>query len=298
MPVVMLANSEREIARALDLAEEFKLRAIIAGGREADRLADRLAKLNVPVLLSLNLPRRTTAALPEADPEPLRVLRERVDAQQTAGKLARARVKFAFQSGSITNMSELLPNVGRVIANGLSAEDALRAFTIWPAEILGAGNQLGSIETGKIANLIITRGNLFDRGTRVTQMFIDGRPVDLRPPTPPSPSGSDVRPSLTGTWTLNVNFGQEEATATLNLQQEGESVRGTLQGPFGSRDIANGSLSAAGEVKFTVPVDVGGQTREATFTGTLAGNEIHGAVNIEGRAPGTFTATRPTPGEN
>jgi len=244
------------------------------------------------VLLSLNLPRRTTAALPEADPEPLRVLRERVDAQQTAAKLARARVKFAFQSGSISNMSDLLPNVGKLIANGLSADDALRAFTIWPAEILGAANQLGSIETGKIANLIVTRGNLFDRGTRVTQMFIDGRPADLRPPTAP---GGEARPSLTGSWTLTVDFGQEEATATLNLQQEGESVRGTLQGPFGSRDIANGSLSASGEVKFTVPVDVGGQTREATFTGTLSGNEMHGAVNIEGRAPGTFTATRPTP---
>src|ERR1041384_1188977 len=79
MPVVMLANSEREIARALDLAAEFKLKLIIAGGREADRLATRLAKQNVPVLLSLNLPKRTTAALPEADPEPLRVLRERVE---------------------------------------------------------------------------------------------------------------------------------------------------------------------------------------------------------------------------
>ena len=290
MPVVMLANSEREIARALDLAEEFKLKAIIAGGREADRVADRLAKQNVPVLLSLNLPRRTTAALPEADPEPLRVLRERVDAQQTAVKLARARVKFAFESGSISNMSDLLPNVAKVIANGLSADDALRAFTLWPAEILGAANQLGSIETGKIANLVLTRGNLFDRGSRVTQMFIDGRPVDLKPAT--APAGGDSRSSLTGSWTLTVDFGQEEATATLSLQQEGETVRGTLQGPFGSRDIANASVSASGEVKFTVPVDVGGQTREATFAGTLSGNDMHGAVNIEGRAPGTFTATR------
>jgi hypothetical protein len=88
MPVVMMANTEREITRALDLGNEFKLKLIIAGGQEADRVADRLAKQNVPVLLSLNLPRRTTAAMPEADPEPLRVLRERVEALQTAGKLA------------------------------------------------------------------------------------------------------------------------------------------------------------------------------------------------------------------
>lgn len=181
MPVVMLANSEREIARALDLGAEFKLKLIIAGGREADRLADRLAKQNVPVLLSLNLPRRTTPALPEADPEPMRILRERVAAQQTAGKLAKAGVRFAFQSGSLTNISDLLANANRTIENGLSATDALRAFTIWPATIFGVENQLGSIETGKIANLTITRGDLFDRDSRVAHVFIDGHPVDLRP---------------------------------------------------------------------------------------------------------------------
>ncbi|HEV8169695.1 MAG TPA: amidohydrolase family protein, partial [Pyrinomonadaceae bacterium] len=181
MPVVMLANSEREISRALDLAEEFKLRLIIAGGREADRVADRLAKQKVPVLLSLNLPKRTTAAIPEADPEPLRVLRERVEAQQTAGKLAKAGVRFAFESGSLNNMSELLANANRTIENGLSATDALRAFTIWPAEILGVQNQLGSIEAGKIANLTVVRGDLFDRNGRVTHVFIDGRPFEIKP---------------------------------------------------------------------------------------------------------------------
>ena len=181
MPVVMLANSEREITRALDLATEFKLRLIIAGGREANRVSERLVKQNVPVLLSLNLPRRTTAALPEADPEPMRVLRERVEAQQTAGKLAKAGVRFAFQSGDLRDMSDLMVNAGRVIENGLIATDALRAFTIWPAEILGVQNQLGSIEAGKIANLTVTRGDLFDRNTRVAHVFIDGRPVDIKP---------------------------------------------------------------------------------------------------------------------
>lgn len=195
MPVVMLANSEREISRALDLAEEFKLRLIIAGGREADRLTDRLVKQNVPVLLSLNLPKRTTAALPEADPEPLRVLRERVEAQQTAGKLAKAGVRFAFESGSLTNMSELLANAGRTIENGLSATDALRAFTIWPAEILGVQDQLGSIEAGKIANLTVVRGDLFDRNSRVTHVFIDGRQVELRPPPDGGPNRNNASPA-------------------------------------------------------------------------------------------------------
>jgi len=291
MPVVMLANSEREITRALDLGAEFKLKLIIAGGREADRVADRLAKQNVPVLLSLNLPRRTTAALPEADPEPLRVLRERVEAQQTAGKLAKAGVRFAFQSGSMTNISDLLGNTRITIENGLQTADAVRAFTIWPAEILGVQNQLGSIEVGKIANLTVTRGDLFDRNGRVTNVFIDGRPVDIRPPAGGGGFGSG-RNSLSGTWTVNVSLeGQGDKSITLSLQQEGDRLSGSISGPLGAGEISNASVSM-GDVRFTASVNVEGQTKEATFTGRLANNEIRGSVAIVGSSPGTFTATR------
>jgi imidazolonepropionase-like amidohydrolase len=286
MPVVMRANSEREINRALDLAAEFKLRLIIAGGQEADQVAERLAKQNVPVLLSLNLPRRTTAAMPEADPEPLRVLRERVEAQQTAGKLVKAGVRFAFQSGSLTDMSELFTNARRVIENGLQSADAVRAFTIWPAQILGVENQLGSIEAGKIANLTVTRGDLFDRNSRVAHVFIDGRPVDLRPAT-----GGSSRGNLSGTWTVNVNLGQGDRTITLTLTQEAERLTGSIAGPLGAGEISNASFSN-GEVRFTVALNVEGQTKEATFTGRFANNEIRGSVSIPGATPGTFTATR------
>ncbi|HEX7333230.1 MAG TPA: amidohydrolase family protein [Pyrinomonadaceae bacterium] len=288
MPVVMQANNEREISRALDLAAEFKLRLIIAGGREADRLTDRLVKQNVPVLLSLNLPRRTTAAIPEADPEPLRVLRDRVEAQQTAGKLAKAGVRFAFQSGSLANISELMVNAGRVIENGLTVNDAVRAFTLSPAEILGVQNQLGSVEAGKIANLTVTRGALFDRNSRVAHVFIDGRPVDLRP----AAGGGAARSSLSGTWSVNVNLGgQGERTITLNLQQEGDRLSGSISGSLGAGEISNASATS-GEVRFTVALNVEGQTKEATFTGRLANNELRGNVAIVGSAPGTFTATR------
>ena len=292
MPVVMLANTEREITRALDLAAEFKLRLIVAGGREADRVADRLAKQNVPVLLSLNLPRRTTAAIPEADPEPMRVLRERVEAQQTAGKLAQAGVRFAFQSGSLANISDLMVNAGHVIENGLSAADALRAFTIWPATIFGVENQLGSVETGKIANLTVTRGDLFDRNSRVVHVFIDGRPVDLRAA---AGAGPGARSTVSGTWNLTVNLGQGDKTATLNLQQEGERISGSISGTLGAGEIANASATPAGEVRFTVPLEIEGQTKEATFAGTVSGDQMRGTVTVVGSAPGSFTGSRARP---
>jgi imidazolonepropionase-like amidohydrolase len=288
MPVVMYVDRERDIQRALDLAEEFKLRPIIAGGRESWKLAERLRQRDVPVLLSLNLPRRTTAALPEADPESLRVLRERVEAQQAAGKLASAKVRFAFQSDAMTDMSDFLVNAGRAIENGLSREDALRAMTIWPAEILGAANQLGSIEPAKIANLTVMRGDLFDRNSRLVHLFIEGRPIDLRPAT----TTAAGRNSVAGTWALNVDLGKGDIAGTLALQQEGDRLRGSIQGSLGSAEISNGSLSQNGEVRFTVKVTVEGQTSEATFTGTVTGNEMRGTVTLEGHTPGSFRATR------
>ena len=294
LPVVMYADNEREISRALDLAEEFKLRAIIAGGVEAGKVAARLRERNVPVLLSLNFPRRTTAAMPEADPEPLRVLRERVEAQKTAGRLASARVKFAFQSGALANTTDFYPNILRAIENGLSREDALRALTISAAEILGVNDRLGSIETGKIANLTVTRGELFTRNPTFAHIFIDGRPVDLKPATTPAADAAATA-TATGSWTLNVNTGSGDVAVTLVLQQEGDRLRGSIQGVLGSGEISNASLGAGGDFRFTVPVTLEGQTTEATFTGKLTGNEMQGSVTFVGRAAGTFSGSRVQP---
>ena len=297
LPVVMYADNEREISRALDLAEEFKLRAIIAGGLEAGKVAARLRERNVPVLLSLNFPRRTTAAMPEADPEPLRVLRERVEALKTAGRLAAARVKFAFQSGAMTTTTDFYPNIARAIENGLSRDDALRALTLSAAEILGANDRLGSIETGKIANLTVTRGELFTRNPTFAHIFIDGHPVDLKPATPAAGDAATTT-NATGTWTVTVNTGSADLNMTLVLQQEGDRLRGSIQGALGTGEISNASVGPGGDFRFTVPVTLEGQTTEATFTGKITGNEMQGSVTFVGRAPGTFSGSRGQPTES
>ena len=298
LPVVMYADSEREISRALDLAEEFKLRAIIAGGLESGKVADRLRVRNVPVLLSLNFPRRTTTAMPEADPESLRVLRERVEAPKTAGRLAAARVRFAFQSGAMTSTAEFYPNISRSLENGLKREDALRALTSSAADIFGVADRLGSIEVGKIANLTVTRGDLLTRNPVFAYVFIDGRSVDLKPGAATADAGAGT--TATGTWNLNVNSGSADLDVTLVLQQEGERLRGSIQGPLGTGEISNGSMGAGGDFRFTVPVTFEGQTTEATFTGKVTINEMQGTVTFVGRAAGTFTGTRAqsTPGDS
>jgi hypothetical protein len=294
MPVVMQADRVREIERALDLAQEFNLNLVINGGLEADRVASRLKAANVPVLLSLNFPRRVAAASPEADPEPLRVLRERVEAPKTAGRLAAAGVRFAFQSGGMTTMSDYLANAARAVEAGLPRDEAVRALTLRPAEILGVASQLGTIEVGKIANLTVTRGDLFERTRRVSHLFIDGRQVELRPA-----AAGVGGATASGTWTLNVTLGgsgneRQQLSGTLTLQQQGDRLTGSLQGQLGSGTIASGTLVGS-DINFTAPITLpapASQTTDAIFTGTITGNEMRGTVQVVGRGPGTFTATR------
>ena len=164
-------------ARSTSPRNSISARDHRAGGEEADQIAPRLKAENVPVLLSLNFPRRPTAS-PDADPEPLRVLRARVEAPKLASKLAQAGVRFAFEDGGLSTWSEFLANAGRVVENGLSADQTVRALTMAPAEILGVSDRLGSIEVGKIANLTLTRGDLFTG--RVSQLFVDGASVEVR----------------------------------------------------------------------------------------------------------------------
>ncbi|CAN5267158.1 amidohydrolase family protein [soil metagenome] len=188
-PVVMIANSEREIERALDLGKEFGLKVIIAGGSEAYLVASRLKAENVPVLLSINFPRRTVAPAADAEPEPLRTLRERVEAPKSAGRLAAAGVKFAFQSGGLTTWTDFDTNIQRAVEGGLSADQAIKAVTWSPAELFGVSDRLGSLEVGKIANLTVTKGDLTDKAARINSLYVDGRPVALHPATPAAGAG-------------------------------------------------------------------------------------------------------------
>lgn len=300
IPLVMNANTEREIVRALDLANEFKLKAIIAGGVESYKVADRLKKMDVPVLLSINFPKRTTAAAPEADPEPLRTLRGRVEAPKTASKLAAAGVRFAFQSGGLTNMNDFIANAAKTTENGLSKEAALRAMTVSAADIFDIENRTGSIEAGKIANLTITRGDIFAKDVRVTHVFIDGVMFENKTPaTPPRGSGRPGGgegpaaagiPNAAGTWTLNIEIPGNPITMTAVLTQQGERIGGTLQSQdIGSAAISSGTISAE-SITFKATLNVG-QPLDVTFTGKVTGNQMSGVVSSPmGDAP--FTGTK------
>jgi imidazolonepropionase-like amidohydrolase len=118
---------------------------------------------------------------PDAD-EPLRILRERANAPKTAAALEAGGILFAFQSEALKEPREFVTNAARAVKAGLAPDAAVRALTINAAKIAGVGDRLGSIEKGKIANVIVADGDLFEEKTAMRHVFIDGRLVTLDPP--------------------------------------------------------------------------------------------------------------------
>jgi imidazolonepropionase-like amidohydrolase len=178
VPVAFEANQAREILRALKLAKELKLQPIVTGGREAAEVAADLKSQNVRVVYSLNLPQRPRNLAPDAD-ETFETLKVRADAPKVPGELAKAGVTFAFESAGLADPKDFVKNAGKAVKAGLAEDAAIRALTISAATMAGVGDRLGSIEKGKVANLIVTDGNLFDEKTTVKRVFVEGRSVSL-----------------------------------------------------------------------------------------------------------------------
>ncbi len=295
-PVVFNANSEREIIRVIDFTEEFGLKAFVSGGQEAWKVADRLKAAGIPVLLSLDFPKRTLSDSKEAEPEPLDTLRLRAEVPKNPARLKQAGVKFAFHSGELKNMKDFFANAREAVANGLSEADAIRAMTLTPAEFFGVDKQLGSIEQGKIANLVVVKGGLLEEDASVVHVFIDGKDFE-QPKKPERPAGAPgggaagTPANVGGTWTLTIEPPGQSIGATLIVEQQGATMTGTLSSDlFGAAPIRSGKVRPDG-FSFSVTVSAGGTEIDAAFDGKVTGNSVEGTVDTP-QGPAVFRGTR------
>lgn len=248
LPVAFIANTDGDIRRALMIADEFKLRPIIIGGLQSYRLVDILKTRNVPVILSMDFPKRAKD-LPEDEDEPIRVLRERAEAPKAAGLLARAGLKFALMSGTLS-AQDFMSNIQKAIEGGLTKEDALRAMTSSAAEILRTDDQLGTIEAGKIANLVVTGGDLFTKDVKVRYLFIDGNEIELKKPeTPAQKTGKEGEKTPT-TASASSAAGQDvsqepKAAAQASPASIPPKPPASSPGPSSEMLIRNGTILTA-----------------------------------------------------
>jgi imidazolonepropionase-like amidohydrolase len=163
LPVLVFAARAHDIRNAVEFCDKQKLRMILAGGAEAYKVKDLLRSKNISVIL------QPTLSLPLDEDDPY-------DRSLTQpAELADAHVKFAFGSFDNSFARRLGQQAANAVAYGLPYNEALKAITLCPAQIFGLADQLGSLETGKAANIIVTNGDPLELTTDVRYLFIKGQ---------------------------------------------------------------------------------------------------------------------------
>ena len=168
LPLLIAADEASQISAAVAFGERRGIKVVIVGGGEAHRVADLLVAADVPVIIdgTQRMPRGRDAAVDEAFALP--------------GKLAEAGVVFAISDDRRPAFSRNLPyHAATAVPFGLSREDAIKSITLWPAEIFGVSDRVGSLEAGKDATLFVADGDILEVPTHVTHAWIAGRRVDL-----------------------------------------------------------------------------------------------------------------------
>jgi imidazolonepropionase-like amidohydrolase len=288
--VLIPANNSIQLRRALELADRWHVNGVIYGGQMAYEVAPEIAAKKLAVLVNLKWPEAEKDADPEDKPS-LRTLRFRDRAPSSPAALAKAGVKFAFYSGGITPPKDVLKAAKKSIDGGLTPDAALRALTLSAAEIFGVADRLGSIESGKIANLVVTDGDLFEEKTKIKIVFVDGHRFEIREPEKPKdPPKGDI----SGKWKLSYTTpdnGPEESTADLTMDKDG-TISGSITGRLGTASIISGYLSAD-KFSFTINIPIQESPADVIFSGTFDGTSLKGNISVLGISI-DFTGVKPT----
>lgn len=322
LPIIISANKENEMKRTIKLADEFGLNYIISGATEGRRVIDLLKSEQRPMLVSLNFPKPKDVTgytyklkiegpskkKPEKEkekPEKKKEIEkekekaekdkkeedpEKAEIYANAGALHEAGIKFAFTSGGLKKPVDFIKNAAKAIEQGLPKDEALKAMTINPAEIFGVADQVGSIEEGKIANLFVATGDLFDEKTKVKIVFVDGKKFEVKE----KKKKKDEEPTVdvTGTWDAAVKSPDGETAFTLVLKQSGSQITGELKSEMGTASIEDGTVSG-NSITFTVSLDIGGQNVEMSFSGTVEENTIEGTIDMGPMGTAEWEAEKP-----
>jgi len=165
VPLIAVANRRSDIETALRLAREYQLKLVLSGAAEGWQIADEIARAGVPALVE------PLDNIPSYDALGIRY--------ENAALLAKAGVHVALLEADSHNARNLRQQAGNAVSYGLPWDQALRAVTLTPAEIFGVADRYGSLEVGKVANVVVWSGDPFELATSVEHVLIRGRAVPL-----------------------------------------------------------------------------------------------------------------------
>jgi hypothetical protein len=286
VPLLVELSDPAELELADRIAREFELDLVLSGTGHEWEVADRAREAGRTVVMPLAFPDKPD--LEEGDPGldlSLRTLRRYAAAGP--GRLHAAGVRLAFTTRGLKGLTDVLPNLRKIVAAGLPEEAALAALTTEPARLLGAEKILGNLSPGTIANLIVCDGPLFAEKTRIVRAYVDG--IEYRIPEKSRPKGDPsaiVDPR--GTWSVVVELGRTPTARTWTIAGEKGAYTGTAETQSGVRTFDRVTLEGN---LLTVRYTTGMGTVEAAVV--IEGEQFEGTAEAgtrSGRVRGTRTS--------
>jgi len=222
VPVIFEVSDDLNFLRALKISREFGFNMIVKGSGYEYREVDKIRAANVPVILPINFPQKLDIKSPE---EALNVSLEKLQhwevAPQNPARLANAGIPIALTSSGLKKKSDFFARLRQAIENGLSEDQALAALTLNPAKILGVEKEFGSIAPGKVANLILADGNIFDKDTQILDVWVGGERFEITPVPAADPRGKwEVSLTLPDTTFEQIR---------LNIEGKYNQLKGSLE---------------------------------------------------------------------
>ncbi len=290
-PVIFETSSEEEYLRAYGIASEFGLDAWYRGNGEEYRILDVLTGRTDPLIVPLDFPDAPDVDDPEAALNAsLADLRHWYLAPTSPGQLADAGIDFAITTDGMSSISDFLPNLRIAVARGLSQDDALAALTTTPASWLGIDRTHGTIEAGKVANLVVTEGDLFTEEATVRDVWVQGTVYSITRPTQIDPRGT-WRIASDDAWGFD---------AVLVLEGPLNRLRGSIEvapgpnvGQGGSIDLASASAVAeTGRLEVRFDTEDLGFEGMALLAGSVRADEFYGWTSLPNGADPSFRGER------
>ena len=288
-PVVFLCRNQHDIRRALKLSKEYNLNYFICDlGSEAFRVIPELKRAKARLFLTVEFKAPPTSIYAQRG----KTVKEKAEKEiypKNPAKIAEAGIPFAFSSFGTNNPEKMIKGIRKAIENGLSKEIALKALTVVPASFMGLSKALGTIEPGKIANLILMEGELFSKDAKVWYVFVDGKKFEIKKKE--IKKGEKANVNVSGKWEFEIQTEMGTMTMTIEFTQEESSLSGKLISQFGTFEFSNGTVSG-NEISFDVSISFGGQDIELSFSGIVEGDTITGTVVQGSMGSAEFTAKR------
>jgi imidazolonepropionase-like amidohydrolase len=284
-PLIVEARSEEDILRARAIAAEFPIELWLRGSGEEYRILDVLGGSATPIVLHLNFPEAPDVETPEAALDAgLDELRHWYLAPENPARLAGAGVRFALTSDDLEDVEDFLPNLRIAVERGLGRDDALAALTTHPARMLGIDATHGTLERGKLANIVVIDGDLFDDDAVIRDVWVQGERYAINPDPAVDPRGQWIIASaddarLNGRLTVTGSLDRLRGSVALNGRPEVELS-----------DVDAGIEAGRLRVSFPAsPLDMEGVVR---LSASLSADEAYGWSELpDGRRP-TWRAER------